>query len=323
MDRERRTGIIDTISSAYGLVYRRPALLLPPILLDLFLWFGPRLSIEGPLRALADLLASQADAGQQEEAIAVVQAAAAQSDVFALLALQVPSMMRLLSPAQTPLAANRPVVAIDEPATAALAGLLLSFAGLLLSMVYLVPIGQIVRDGRFDPKGIVPAVGRAWLRQVGLLLLLIGGGLAVALPLAVITALLAVAGIGVLPLVQFAVSIAAIWLVVYLFFAIDAIVVSEVGPLRAIRYSVAVVRHNFWSTLGLIGLTFLISWQLPELFKLIARNAIGVPIAIVANAFISTGLVAAAMLFYRERLARWQQQQRAAALSRVGPGAPR
>jgi hypothetical protein len=323
MDRTRGAGIIDTISSAYGLVSRWPALLVPPILLDLFLWFGPRLSVEAPIQALADLLASQGEAGQQQEMVAVVRNAAAQSDLFALLALQVPSMMRLLVPSQTPLADNRPVLAVEEPSTAFLGALLLILAGLLLSMVYLVPIARVVRDGKIGLAGVAPAVGRGWLRQVALLLLLIAGALAIALPLALVTALLAAAGIGLLPLMNFVISVAAVWLVVYLFFAIDAIVISEVGPLRAIRYSVAVVRHNFWSSLGLIGLTLVISLGLQEIFKLIARSVVGVPIVIVVNAYISTGLAAASMLFYRERLARWQQQQRAAALSRVGPGAPR
>jgi hypothetical protein len=321
MKREPRTSIIDTLSSGYGLINRWPLLLAPPILLDLFLWFGPRLSVQAPLLAAADLLVSQGEAS--DELVAIVRQAAGQSDLFALLAIQLPSMMRLLSPATTPLAGSRPLLDLTDPALALGVGLLLALAGFLLAMVYLVPIARVVRDGRPGLTGAASPIWRSWLRLLALVLLLAGGLVALAIPLALVTAVLALGGLPLGPVVLFAAQVAAIWLVVYLFFVIDAIVVSEVGPLRAIRYSVAVVRHNFWSALGLILLTLIISLGLPEVFKAIARLAAGVPVAIVANAYINTGLAAASMLFYRERLARWQQQQRAAALSRVGPGAPR
>jgi hypothetical protein len=321
MMREPRTGIIDTLSSGYGLINRWPLLLAPPILLDLFLWFGPRLSAQAPLLAAADLLVSQGEAS--DEMVAIVRQAAGQSDLFALLAIQLPSMMRLLSPAATPLAGSRPLLDLADPALALGVGLLLALAGFLLAMVYLVPIARVVRDGRPGLTSVAMPIWRSWLRLLALVLLLAGGLVALAIPLALVTAVLALSGLPLGPVVLFAAQVAAIWLVVYLFFVIDAIVVSEVGPLRAIRYSVAIVRHNFWSALGLILLTLIISLGLPEVFKAIARFTAGVPVAIVANAYINTGLAAASMLFYRERLARWQQQQRAAALSRVGPGAPR
>lgn len=321
MEREPRTGIIDTLSSGYGLINRWPLLLAPPILLDLFFWFGPRLSAQAPLLAAADLLVSQGETS--DEMVTLVRQAAAQSDLFALLAIQLPSMMRLLNPAATPLAGGRPLVDLAEPALALAVGLLLALAGFLLSMVYLVPIARVVRDGRPGLASIMPPIWRSWLRFLALVLLLAGALVALAIPLALATAALAMIGLPLGPAVLFAAQVAAIWLVVYLFFVIDAIVVSEVGPVRAIHYSIAVVRHNFWSSLGLILLTLIISLGLPEVFKAIARLAAGVPVAIVANAYIHTGLAAAAMLFYRERLARWQQRQRGAALSRVGPGAPR
>ena len=38
-------GIIDSLSAGYRFLFRRPQLLLIPVLLDLFLWLMPRLSI--------------------------------------------------------------------------------------------------------------------------------------------------------------------------------------------------------------------------------------------------------------------------------------
>ena len=41
----RPRGIIDSLGIGFSLVARRPILLVIPLLLDLFLWLGPRLSI--------------------------------------------------------------------------------------------------------------------------------------------------------------------------------------------------------------------------------------------------------------------------------------
>ena len=77
MKREQSAGIIDTLTSGYGLINRWPALLAPPILLDLFLWFGPRLSVRVPLHAAADMLAGQGETNEQM--LTIIREAAAQS----------------------------------------------------------------------------------------------------------------------------------------------------------------------------------------------------------------------------------------------------
>ena len=321
MQREQRASIIDTLSSGYRLINRWPLLLAPPIVLDLFFWFGPRLSAPKPLQAMTDQLISQSEAS--EEILGMLRAGTAQSDLFALLALQLPSMMRLLPPGQIPLVAARPQVELTSVEQTFGLGVVLGLVGLLLSTIYLVPIGRAVRDSRPDWAGSLSPIWRSWLRQLALLGLLVVAAVGAAIPLAFITAVLTVVGLPLGTLMLFVVQIVVIWLLVYLFFVVNAIIVSEVGPVQAIRYSVVVVRTNFWSSIGLILLTVIISIGLPEVFKLIARVAVGVPVAILANAYINTGLAAASMLFYRDRLARWQQQQRAATLSRVGPGTPR
>ncbi len=49
-------GLIDTLSSGFKVVQRRPWLILPPILLDLWLWLGPRWSIQPLADSLLRLL---------------------------------------------------------------------------------------------------------------------------------------------------------------------------------------------------------------------------------------------------------------------------
>lgn len=316
MKNEQRIGIIDTISLGYGLVNRRPWLIVLPVLLDLLLWLGPRLSMQPTTEALAGFLAPQLR--ENADMLADLRAAGAQSDLLGLLAVQVPSLIRLLNPDSSPILAQRPVLALTGLLTTLTVALLLLIVGLLLTMLYLTPIAQVVRSGSADPRQMPRLAGRAWLRLLLLMVLLVGVGLLVTVPLSVLVGLLSLVGLNLFPLVVTLLWVGAIWLLVYLFFVIDAIVVSEVGPLRAIQYSIAVVRHNFWSSLGLILLSVIISAGLGRVFELFTQTTIGVPVAIIANAYIASGLAAASMIFYRDRLARWQHQ-RGTILRHTGP----
>jgi hypothetical protein len=94
---------------------------------------------------------------------------------------------------------------------------------------------------------------------------------------------------------------------IYLFFAVDAIFVSGVGPLAAIQRSVAVVRRHLWPTLGLVLLTWLILAGMDRVWAFLAdalRPPFGVGLSMLANTYIASGLLAASMIFYYERAAR-------------------
>jgi hypothetical protein len=107
------------------------------------------------------------------------------------------------------------------------------------------------------------------------------------------------------------------WL--YLSRTTDAIAVSDAGPLRAIKLSVTVVRRNFWSMLRLFAAGWLISSGFPIAWAYLAQQTAGVPLAVVGNAFLNTGLLAAAMIFYRERLAALDQPAGAGGSQRQSP----
>jgi hypothetical protein len=67
--------------------------------------------------------------------------------------------------------------------------------------------------------------------------------------------------------------------------------------------SVMLVRHSFWTTLGFILTTSLISMGMGLLLSQLAVSGpIGMIIAAPVNAFLSTGMVMALLVFYRTRL---------------------
>lgn len=302
MKNEQRAGIIDTISLGYGLITRRPWLIALPVLLDLFFWLGPRLSMQPTVDAVTGLLAAQG--GENAGMLEALRRMGTQSDLFMLLAVQVPSLIRWLDPTTSALPAMRPVVTLTSVLATFSVALLLLVAGLLLSMLYLAPIAQVVRSGGADMLRAPRLAGRAWLRLLLLVALLSGVGMVVIVPLSALAAVTALAGLNLLAPFSILLQVAVIWLFIYLYFVINAILVSDVGPLQAIRNSIAVVRHNFWASLGLMLLSALIIEGLTRVFRLFTGTTVGIPLAIIANAYIGSGLAAASMIFYRDRLAR-------------------
>jgi hypothetical protein len=91
------------------------------------------------------------------------------------------------------------------------------------------------------------------------------------------------------------------WMLVYLFFLVDAVVIGGYGPLRAAKSSLLVVRQSLWSALGFVCLTLFISLGMQLVWGLLARQSWGLPVAILGNAYVSSGLIAASLLFYRNR----------------------
>ena len=96
--------------------------------------------------------------------------------------------------------------------------------------------------------------------------------------------------------------IGVFWVRIYIGFAVEAIAVDSMGPLRALYSSASVVRRNFFSTVGLLLISALITLGLGLVWQQLSVNTFGLLVACAASAYIGSGLEAARMLFYRERL---------------------
>jgi hypothetical protein len=64
------------------------------------------------------------------------------------------------------------------------------------------------------------------------------------------------------------------------------------------------VRAEFWKAVQFIAVSLLISTGLTYALQSIATSGPGIVLALLLNAVVATGLLIAAMLFYRDRAAR-------------------
>lgn len=290
--------VIDTLSEGFGAANRRLWIIAIPILFDLFLWLGPK-AVVGP--GLAKLVQSDVPA-QYSAYEALLQQTVASFNLFSLAAMYLPSLVVRLDGA--PLVSLTTHLPVDSPTLLLAGAVAIMLAGLWLACVYLGLIAQVVRDGQTNLALLARAVWRYWRRLVAFLIIVAGLLVLAAVPFGVAYLLVSAISPTAADLLAFLVQIALIWAIVYLFFAVDALLLSDVGPIQAIRLSITVIAGNFWAAVTLIGLTFLISLGLPLAWQRIATNPAGLALGIIGNAYVGTGMAAAAFLFYQERLER-------------------
>lgn len=305
-DKERgATGVIDTLSAGYATVNRHPWILAVPVLVDLFFWLGPHLSLAplvqrtaGRLAAPIGLSAEMLEA-YQEYREGLVQAGET-FNLFSLLTTHFPGIPSLMAARES----LGPTMAVEDPGTVLLLFLLLPIAGLWLASLYYVAIGRPVRGTVESVSTLWGRIWRTWRRLLAFLLLVIGVALLFGLPLMVLALMAGAINTSLLGFLASFLMVTALWVQFYLFFVVDAMVISDAGPLQAVRNSVAVVRFNLGSTLGLVVLIWLIMLGMPIVWETVAQSLLGTAAGILGNAYISTGLAVAGMTYYRDRFSR-------------------
>jgi hypothetical protein len=296
-------GIIDTLSVGFRLVTTKPALMLIPIVLDLFLWLGPRLSMQ-PLiaKAAATLEAWSADLGQTAASPANVETIRANIELLQSSGLGEMNLFRVLawgsslglpSLAGTDMAqpASSAVLKIYEFWPLVPIELLLLAGGLLITAAFLSMIGWQIRG---EPMALGRLAGwtlTTWLR---LLVIMIPIG---ALMLVTLLAAAIFSPLGIVLL------IGLIWLLLYIYFFPQAIALAGHQPLGAVLSSAQIVRLNLWPTVRLLLLIFVLSNGLGLIWeRLAAHSTLGTVMAIATSAYVGTALTAAVFVFYRDRL---------------------
>jgi hypothetical protein len=203
---------------------------------------------------------------------------------------------------------QRSMIEVQHLGGALLAFLLLNTGVLLLSTAFLTVTAEAVRGERLVLAVWLQRLARATRSIFGYVALVLGAALLVGLPILLIAGLLLALNPVLGAFAALLVVIAWFWANIYLGFTLEAIVISGVGPVRALHASFNIVRRNFWSTLLFLLLLLVIAVGTGVIWQAIVASAstVGLIVAIIGSAYICCGLVAARMAFYQERLRRWQ-----------------
>jgi len=319
-------GVIGCLAGGFELLSQNLMLVALPVVLDLVLWLGPRVSVRPLLQGVMELLKSQQPvdpemAAQVQQAFTLLEQFGEHFNLLSVLGgvpmFQVPSLLARRAPASGSPLGVPPVLSLSSVLTLVPWWGMLALLGLVLGFLYLNEIAHQVgganasrvdgfaATGERDQPGVdVSLRGSAakflrfllfafGLMVVGsivfpLWVLMVALGTSIAQPLGI---LLWVAGVGLL-------SYAAL----HLLFVIPGLLLGGRRLLRAIGESVMLSQVSLSSVFGFVLLAMVIYEGLGYAWALPRSDSWAMLIGILGNAFIATGLTGAAFVFYRDRV---------------------
>jgi hypothetical protein len=293
-------GVIDTIADGLTMALTYPLVMTLPILLDAYFWLGWRLT-PAPLTSPIERWIAENN-GQAAKSTIDALDQLGRSDMTTLTAQFVPALLPGIKRDKVYELWTRPSVDLEHwwSVCLVLAAMVVLAAGLFAA--YYVPLADIA-IGRNRPLRQVPgAIARTWLRFLGMMVLVIGLFLLVLGPLALLWGLSEVVGLGLSAILLPIMIFLGLAIGLFLIFTPEAIVVADVGPFRAMYYSVNVVRRNKRQTIGLTAASLIISLGLGEIWQRLASTPPGLLTAVIANAFFAGGIAMAGMIFFNNRL---------------------
>jgi hypothetical protein len=301
-----RPRVVDIIAEGLSVAIARPWLLLIPIVVDLVFWVGVKIEPAALMHSLINLV-NDSDVEDSADVISSLNDLAT-SNMSQLGTLFVPSMLSGVPRHDIYEFTDQTIWTPASSGLVILVALGLILFGSLVSMIYTVPIADAVLGRKRGAGELVRAIWRAWYRMVLLLGLIIGGVIALAIPVGIVAAIFAVGGVDLLPLFSSLLLLGGIGALFYGYFVFDAIVIADVGPITAIRYSAGVVHRNIRAAIGFILASLLLTTGIPEIAESLLSEAPGLIIAVGLQAIIATGAAAASFLFFVDRLRSWQPE---------------
>jgi len=283
-------------------------LILFPIALDLLLWLGPHLRLTQLIRSIVDQLLSfqgVTDAAAQDLMKAGQEMWLLLADRFNLLSalrsypIGIPSLMTSRLPIEIP--GGSPVMWELHSVWSVLGiWVLLSLLGLILGTLYFTTVTQAAISGEVHWGQALRQWPQLAFRVVLLALFWVGLLGILAFPMACITSIAAVGGFAMIQCAMLIYGGFALWLIFPLLLSSQGVFVNQLKVFASIKASSQLTRLTFSSTALFFLSVILLSKGLDMLWQVPPENSWLTLIGVVGHAFITTGLLAASFVYYRD-----------------------
>lgn len=309
---EKPLSIIEALAAGFDAVIRTPQVMAVPVLLDLFLWLGPRLSayplLHGSVMLLSDL-STALDAASRasfEQMLTTLDELAQQFNLFVWLSpfpLGAPSLMAGTLPDKQPWPVGQ-VWQINNVLLYVGLFVLLNLAGLGLNALYWSQVARAALGQLPGGRSWPAHAGRIWLGLLALTLLLIFLAIVFGAPLVMVMAVAAFISPWLVQLAALMGFSIMLWMVLYLAFTLHGIALREGSFFEAVQLSLTLMRFQFLPAAGLLLVGTLIYLGLGAVWALPDGDSWLRAAAIAGNAFIASGIVCATAVFYTDRVGR-------------------
>jgi len=307
-------GVINSLRAGFETVSSHVVLIILPAVLDILLWLGPRLSVDGLVNPFLSLAFNQTrlnlTASPDVDRVSQIQALSREFselmerfNLFSLLGrmqispIGISSLLAQTMPVETPFGSQL-VVEISSGLSLFAWVFLLTVTGWILGGLYFRWVSETALGDAQPGAGIsfmwaiLQTVLLSVLWTVGLMMILFP----VMIILTILTMLSPVLAAGVI----FIIMMLSFWLIVPLFFTPHGIFVRRQNAFSSVFSSLRMARFTL-PTSGLFVLcVFVLSTGLNYLWSIPPDNSWMTLVGIGGHAFITTALLAASFVYYRD-----------------------
>lgn len=289
-------GAIKTILAGFNAIANRPAVILFPALLDMFLWLGPRIkgdSLLAPLMATLPEMQSQLPAGYATFLTDFNNGL----NLFSILRtfpLGIFSLMSGNIDVQSPLGL-RYALGSPDPISAIGVIILLTILGWIGGSLYFYAVSRASVKPQ-APAGIFRTSIQAILLSICWVIITSMTNLSLILILWMISLL----GTILRLLAFLLLSLPVAWVLLLVYYSFFGIFIKAQNLLESIKSSFRMLRFGLPPIGWFTFLSLLISQMMDMLWRAAPANSWMSAVGIFGHAFISTGLLAASFIYYQE-----------------------
>ena len=300
--------LVGSLRAGFDATANHLGLLLIPILMDLFLWFGPHLRLEKLIEGLISAINRQSSLASPETADilqfseqywSLIAQRLNLFSAFRSYPIGVPSLMMVSQPIGTPFGLP---ISWQIPSFSMAIGLwlVLFLTGLILGTVYFSLVSQVILTGKSSLREILSRIPWASVQVFKLALYFVLMLITLTLPLSCLASLLVMTGLPMGQLSLLVVFALLAWFLFPFFFSPHGIFILEIPALDSIRESFRLTRATLPKTAFFFLLILAIDEGLTTLWLVPEGNSWLTFVSVIGHAFVVTGLVAASFVYYRD-----------------------
>lgn len=296
--------IIQALLSGFNTIANKPYLMLLPIILDLFLWFGPAWRVDAFFKPLIQGLSGLPgmDAVEYVEIFESYQATWLESIsnfnlAFSLrtLPIGIPSLMASKPPFLNPL--GRPLVfSLETNGQILGVWLLFMLVGYFLASIYLKNISSQVITTNQD--GSLKSLMRSFLQIILMPIMLLIIFLILSIPVLLVISLITMISPAIGQFVIVIAGVVLIWVIMPLIFTPHGIFLYKQNLIAAMMTSISVVRTSMGKTAWFILVSFILVQGMDYLWQAPDVNNWLLIVGILGRAFIVSAVIAASFHYF-------------------------
>jgi hypothetical protein len=300
-------GVVGSLRAGFDAIASNLSVILLPLALDVFLWLGPRLRIDRLFRPVFEEMSryasfsglSSTDLNVLQKNISQFLSMLQQYNLLTALRTFPIGVFSLLSgkiSTHTPLGSS-PVIQVDSVFTLLGWVVLLTLAGWVSGALFFRWVSLVVVD---PSQSVQFHFSKSIIQTIFLSVLYIILAMMIGIPLVLVIALVVAASPLLAQGLLLVLGLLSMWLIVPAFFTPHGIFMHQKNAITSISASLRMARFTLPNSSLFVLIILLLAYGLNFLWNIPSSDSWMTLVGIVGHAFITTSLLAASFIYYRD-----------------------